>query len=34
MYNKVYGIIEILGFFYVGVSVGEEIGNLNLIFWD
>lgn len=34
MYNKAYGIIETLAPLHVGASVGEETGNLNLIFRD
>lgn len=34
MYKKFYGIIEIFVLFYVGVIVGEESGNLNMIFCD
>jgi CRISPR-associated protein Cmr4 len=34
MYNKAHGIIETLAPLHVGASVGEESGNLNLIFRD
>lgn len=34
MYHKAYGIIETLAPLHVGASVGEETGNLNLIFRD
>ena len=34
MYNKAYGVIETLAPLHVGASVGEESGNLNLIFRD
>lgn len=34
MYSRAYGIIEALAPLHVGVSAGEETGNLNLIFRD